>query len=115
MEIEFLEMGRGECPVQVFLDQLGDKAHKKILRTLELFEGYDAQSLFRSDVITKMPGYEKYDLYEFRILYQKVKYRILCCIRSSTCHLVHAFIKKTQKTPSKEIQIAINRIQHYLS
>lgn len=115
MEIEFLEMGRGDCPVQVFLDQLGDKARKKIVRTLELFETYDENYLFRSDVITKMPGYEKYHLYEFRILYQKVKYRILCCIRRSTCFLVHAFVKKTQKTPPKEIQVAINRIQQYLT
>lgn len=115
MEIEFLEMGRGVCPVQAFLDDLREKARKKILRALELFESYDVTYLFRAEIITKMPGYERYNLYEFRVMYQNVKYRVLCCIRNATCYLVHAFIKKTQKTPLKEIKIAIDRIQQYLT
>jgi phage-related protein len=115
MDIEFLELGSGRCPVHEFLMQLNEKVHKKIQRTLELIESHQEGTVINSGVLKKMKGYEKFNLYEIRISYQRIKYRILCCIKKSTLYLVHIFKKTTQKTPLKEINTAISRIQTFLT
>lgn len=111
MNIEFLEIKPGDSPVFEFLINLEDqKAHKKIKRDLDLIVKYSFGESLRAGLIIKMPGHENYKLYEYKVLYNKKQYRILCCINGSTCCLVHAFIKKTQKTPSRHLNTAISRI-----
>lgn len=115
MNIELLELRNGRCPVAEFLDNLELKAKKKVLRTLELIDSYPTSASGKAGLIRKMSGYERFNLFEIRISYQKIKYRIFYCFHASTCFLVHAFKKTTKKTPLKEIQIAVKRIQNYLN
>ncbi len=105
-------MQDGNSPVSDFLQELTDlKAHKKILRDFEeKIEKYPFGMLLQAEVLKKMKGYEKYKLYEYKLLYNKTQYRILCSIHGSTCYLVHAFIKKEQKTRNKHLQTAVSRI-----
>lgn len=49
-------------------------------------------------------------LYELRIP-GKTAIRIIYTIANSQFYLLHAFKKKTQKTPLKEIKVAIGRIK----
>jgi len=48
-------------------------------------------------------------LYELRIRGQQ-EVRIFYCFHQGQAVILHSFIKKTQKTPRKEIKIALNRI-----
>lgn len=114
MEIEFLKLSDGTYPVADFLSEIETKAHKKILRNLELFESDSGAFIRHSEMIKKMDGYGKYNLWEFRIFFNKMKYRILSCFRNSKCYLVHGFIKKEQKTRSNDITTALTRITTYL-
>ncbi len=50
------------------------------------------------------------NLYELRIR-GNFEVRIFYCFHKNCAVLVHGFVKKTQKTPSKEIETALNRIK----
>ena len=49
------------------------------------------------------------NLYELRVRGRQ-KVRIFYCFYQNQAIIVHAFIKKSQKTPQKEIKTALNRI-----
>ena|SRR5581483_10375137 len=48
-------------------------------------------------------------LWEVRSQLGKRIARVLFCVQGSTMVLLHGFIKKTQKTPAKELSLAIKR------
>jgi len=52
-------------------------------------------------------------LYELRIS-GKVAIRILYTISNNEYYLLHAFKKKNQKTPSKELKIALDRMREII-
>jgi phage-related protein len=116
MGVEFLEMSSRKCPVSDFLENIKDvKAHTKILKDLEKIEDYPIGMLLKAGFLKKMPGYEKYKLYEYALLYNKIQYRILCCLPGNEMiYLVHAFIKKEQKTRLSHLQTAISRINSFI-
>lgn len=89
--------------VDAFLSALPPKARAKILYNIKLVEG----GLIDKDVFKKLEGT---DIWEFRTLFNKVCYRVLAFWdtgRSALIIATHGFIKKTQKTPIKEIERAI--------
>ena len=49
-------------------------------------------------------------LYELRVR-GKEEVRILYCFKKKDIYLLHGFKKQTQKTPGKEIEIALKRIE----
>ena len=88
--------------VDQFLDTLPIKAKAKILYNIRLVES----GLQDIDIFKKLEGT---DLWEFRTLYSGSKYRLLAFYDRNAKALIittHGFIKKTQKTPSKEIKRA---------
>ena len=109
-----MQLSNGRYPVEEFLSELDLKAHKKVLRILELFQKDPIAFIHHSEIVKKIKGHEKFKLYEIRILFNKTKYRILWSFQGSKCYLVHAFIKKSQKTPLTDINTAITRIQIYI-
>ena len=53
-------------------------------------------------------------LYEIRIEYESTIYRIFCCFdKGNLVVLFNAFQKKTQKTPKKEIDLALKLKDEY--
>lgn len=50
------------------------------------------------------------NLYELRVRGQQ-EVRIFYCFHQDQAIIVHAFIKKSQKTPTKEIETALKRIE----
>ena len=63
----------------------------------------------QKNVEVQVFGLEGTDLWEFRTLYSGIKYRLLAFYDKDAKALIittHGFIKKTQKTPSKEIKRA---------
>ena len=54
------------------------------------------------------------DLYELRLYYSRKWYRIIYAfVKEKIIILLHGFIKKTKKTPMKEIKIAKQRLFDY--
>ena len=55
-------------------------------------------------------------LYEIRIEFESNIYRIFCCFdKGSLVVLFNAFQKKTQKTPKKEIELALKLKNEYFN
>lgn len=83
-----------------FLKQLDYKVREKIFYNIEKVKcGADPELLAKLDQ----------DIWEFRTLYRGIHYRLLCFWDTETDTLIVAtngFVKKTQKTPAKEIEKA---------
>lgn len=98
----------GENPTEKFLDSLQKPDKAKIIRILRYVEIYG--------LITVLPHVKKLtgtSLWEIRIL-GKANIRVVYAIlREDSILLVHGFSKKKQKTPSKDIDLAINRVKDW--
>lgn len=95
----------GRIPVKEFLDTAGTKLKTKALRILMTIEEYGLQAIIPH--VKKLTGTS---LWEIRILGGD-NVRILFVTQlERQILLLHAFIKKTNKTPAKEIAIALKRL-----
>lgn len=82
-----------------FLKALPLPVSRKILYNIDKVKG----GILSSELFKKL---ENSDIWEFRTLFQGTAYRLFSFWDSGTATLViatHGIIKKTQKTPSKEI------------
>lgn len=99
----------GDNPVSNFLDCIDKQTQSKILRVVANIEEYGLTSVIPH--IKKLSGTP---LWEIRIL-GKTNVRIIYVVPTRTSILLlHGFIKKTMKTPSKELEIASARYKQYL-
>ncbi len=103
-EILFFETQRGERVVKEFIKSLDQKTISKISSEISLLEKHGP--------ILGMPYSKKLtkELYELRIR-GKQEIRIIYSFIDGAIYLLHAFQKKTQKTPVKEIETANKRFQ----
>jgi len=99
--VTFYRTVDGKCPIQEFLDSLPGKVAQKIVWVLRLLEDIDrvAASYFK-----KLAGTE--DIWECRIQFGSNAYRIFCFFLNNSIVLTHGFVKKSQKTPAREIERA---------
>lgn len=102
-KVEFLE------EVFDFLDALDEKARKKVLFNIDRAKVKTDNTLFKKLTL---------DIWEFRTLYNKKQYRLFA-FWDKTDHKVtiviatHGIVKKTQKTPKKEIEKATRLMKEY--
>ncbi len=96
---------RVEYDVEKFISKLQKPTKSKVSRYLELLEDYGFN--------LKMPYSKKIsaNLYELRIR-GKQEVRIFYTINNGAVFLLHGFIKKTNKTPVREIRTALNRLNN---
>lgn len=101
-EIFLFTTEREEKPVEEFIKSLEPSTIAKITHTLDLLEKYGPH--------LGMPHSKKLvgDIYELRIK-GKQEIRILYTFIERSICLLHAFKKQRQRTPIKEISIAIER------
>ena len=92
----------GKCPVQEFLDSLSGKVAQKIAWVLRSLEDVEMVPSF---YFKKLVGTE--EIWECRIQFGSNAYRIFCFFIDSMVVLTHGFVKKTQKTPIREIEKAV--------
>lgn len=97
--------------VDTFLENLDKKAKEKIL-----FNIWKAKKVLDPELFKKL----KDEIWEFRTLYQKKQYRLLAFWdkrdkKNTLVICVNGFIKKTQKTPEKEIEKVKNIMQEYFN
>lgn len=106
--VHYFVTDNGEIPVKQFIDSLSAKQRAKISRIFQYIEDFGLESV--RPHLKKLTGTP---LWEVRIL-GKDNIRILYIILTQESILVlHGFLKKTQKTPQKELDIALNRFNDW--
>ena len=101
-EIKFYETETGRIPVEEFLNSLDFSVVQKILWTLKIIKDTD---IVPRIYFKKLPDTE--DIWEVRAKFASNIYRIFSFWDSGNLiMLTHGIVKKSQKTPAKEIKIA---------
>ncbi len=106
----FYRTARGNSPVTDFLEQLSDKESAKVTWTLNLVETLPVIPGRYMKKLKNTSG-----IWEVRISFGGNIFRILCFFDSDDVIVLnHAFCKKTQKTPRKDIRLAEEKKRDYL-
>ena len=101
---------QGSSPVYDFIESLDFKSQAKISNTFDLLEKYGV-NLGRPHV----KKLKNYNLWELRILGGDNIRIFYVAIKDKKFLLLHGFFKKKQKTDTKEIKIALKRLNDYFS
>src|SRR3972149_11878493 len=102
-EVYFFETSRGTCPAKEFILSQEKSTVLKITKTIEYLE--------KGGPFLRPPHAKKilHNLYELRIQ-GKEAIRIFYAKIAGEYYLLHAFKKKARKTPRKEIETALDRL-----
>jgi phage-related protein len=110
-KVIFYQTDKGRCPVREFLDRLPGKAAQKVVWTLSLLEDLDH---LPSNYFKKLVNTD--DIWEVRVSLGTDTFRLFCFFAGSAIVvLTNGLAKKTQKTPSIEIERAERYKREYLA
>lgn len=108
--IEFYRTASGSSPVEDLLDTMSDQHAQKVAWVLRLVEKLDRVP---EQYLKKLAGTDQ--IWEIRIQIGGKSYRLLgFCDGPVLLILTSGFVKKQQKTPHKEIELAQRRRIEYL-
>lgn len=99
---------KGETPFGDFLDSLSPKQQAKIIRVLKTIEAYGL-----STAIPHLKKITGTPFWEVRILGKDNIRAIYITLSSQSILILHGFLKKQNKTPKKELQLAQTRLQDW--
>ena len=108
-DVIFFESENGDKPVEDFLDSLDNKMRAKLLGLLGLLseKGNDLREPYSKHL--------RDGIFEIRCKLGNNITRVLYFFYYDKCIiLTNGFVKKTQKTPQKEIDLAIKRRKSYI-
>ena len=109
--IQFYRTESGQSPIEVFLDSLSGKQAQKVAWVLQLIEEMDN---IPAQYFKKLANTD--NIWEVRVQASGNIFRLLGFLKGDNLVILnHAFQKKTQKTPMKEIKIAEKRKIDYLN
>ncbi len=106
-KVRFFQTSRGDSPVEEFIKEQDETTYAKILNAAALLK--NGGPFLKPPYIKKIQD----KLYELRI-FGAAAVRIFYTIKNEEYYLLHAFKKKSQKTPSKELKIAIDRMKELI-
>ena len=109
-EVRFYKLPSGKCPVEDFLDTLDHKMRAKILRLVLLLKenGNDLREPYSKCL--------EDGLFELRVKQGTNITRVLYFFMiDKEIVITHGFIKKTEKTPRAEIELAKKYREDYIS
>ena len=107
MKIEFLTLPNGKSPAEAFLQQLDNKSVAKVFKLLERLEQTGRLTFPHA---RKLEGHK--GLWELRVKTAKGAIRIFYVYwKQSSVILVSGFVKKSQKTPKRELEKAVNYLK----
>jgi phage-related protein len=110
-KIKFYRLETGKCPVEEFFDSLSNKQFEKISFVLDLIEQID---IVPSKYFKKLKAAD--DIWEIRVQQGNNIFRILGFFDGNDLIVLnHAFTKKSQKIPQKEIASAEKRKRNYFN
>jgi len=109
-EVNYYKDKNGKKPVEEWINTLDTKLKVKIFRLFELLEEFN--------INLKAPYVKPLEdkLYEIRVKDSKGIYRIIYFSYTNRQFIMlNGFMKKTQKTPKKEIELAKKRMLEVLN
>ena len=110
-KIIFYRLENGKSPVENFLESLSNKQVEKVFFVLDLIENIN---IVPRKFFKKLEATD--DIWEVRVQYGNNIFRLFGFFDGNDLVVLnHAFIKKTQKVPIKEIKIAEQRKKDYFS
>ena len=110
--IEYYVAENGKSPVRDFIDSLSAESKAKFIFIADLLTEYGLN--VREPYVKPITGSRK--LFEIRIKDRQNIHRIFYfAFTGRKLVLLHGFTKKTEKTPSREIEIAQTRMNEYLA
>jgi len=110
-KIIFYRFENSKCPVENYLESLSNKQVEKVFFVLDLIENID---IVPRKFFKKLEATD--DIWEVRVQYGNNVFRLFGFFDGKDLVVLnHAFTKKTQKIPNKEIKIAEQRKKDYFS
>lgn len=111
-KIEYYETAEGKSPVKEFIDSLLPESKAKYVFIADLLEEHGI--VVREPYVKPLTGHRK--LFEIRIKDKTNIHRIFYFAFTGRKFIfLHGFTKKTEKTPIREIEIAVKRMEDFLS
>lgn len=108
-DVIFYEGENGEKPVEIFLDSLDNKMRAKLLGLLGILS--EKGNSLREPYSKHLQD----GIFEIRCKFGNNITRVLCFFYyNQRIILTNGFVKKTQKTPKNEIDLAIKRRKSYI-
>ncbi len=109
-KVNFYKSSSGKSPIADFLDSLSGKQVQKIIWVLEIIE---ESRIVPKQYFKKLVNTD--DIWEVRVISSSNIFRLLGFFdEGNLVVLTNGFVKKTQKTPTKEIKLAEKRKKDYL-
>ena len=108
--VNFYKTQNNSSPVEDWILNLENEAKAKVLRNIQLLK--------ELNINLKAPFVKplKNKLYELRTKDSKGIYRIIYfAYKNQTFYLLNGFVKKDQKTPNKEIELAQSRMKEIIN
>ncbi len=103
-------MNNGKCPIEDYLDSLSQKQVEKVFFVLDLIERLN---MVPRKFFKKLEATD--NIWEARVQHDNNNFRLLGFFDGNELVILnHAFTKKSQKTPKKEIKKAEKRKKEYL-
>ena len=107
-QVVFYREENGVAPLLVWLDSLPSKVQLKCLARIERLK-QEGHALRRPEA-----DFLRDKIYELRIGFQGVNYRMLYFFRGNIAAVISHGIVKEDKVPPKEIEIAIERMMKFI-
>lgn len=103
-KVRFFQTARGDSPVEDFIKEQDEITYAKILNAISLIR--NGGPFLKPPYIKKLQD----RVYELRISGMSA-IRIFYTFKNGEYYLLHSFKKKTQKIPSKELKLAVDRMK----
>ena len=103
-----MSTNRGSTPVIDFMLEQPADARARMQKSIDFFEKHGLK-LLGTHYLKKLHGCE---LYELRIRFNKIAYRIIFSVVNKVAWLLHAFKKTSNGTPQRHIETALNRAKN---
>lgn len=106
-KVKFFQTSRGDSPVEDFIKEQDRITNSKLLNLIILLQ--------TNGPFLRPPQSKKIlnNLYELRTK-GKISTRIFYTYFGKTYYLLHGFKKKSQKTPSRELKVAVDRLNEII-
>lgn len=105
MKIRFWENARGDAPVLEFIRDIRDNETRDHIQV----QLKKIECLVANDFLCSKHVRPVRHLYEFKVPFKKLQFRFFFVVTQDVCVLLHACLKKTQKTERRDIELAITR------
>jgi phage-related protein len=107
-KVEYFHTKSGREPIQEFIDRLSPTTKARVANTLDLLSEFGPE--LRRPHVRKVANTP---FWELRILGEASARFFYITKKDNVFLILHGFTKKSQKTPKKEIKVALGRLKNH--